>query len=205
MENKLNVLQQLESGELSAGGCFGFYDWFCTDKSLPARSKRLVAKLNRVLKFNDNKFDPTKVYVFFKNNCPCYGKLYDDFRICDLETGDVLFTITPAMGYDNQYGKASLWGHPDGKTTSEFVEIIEAATWENILIWFGKEDNRAERIAKIQMAADRQEKKNRRNYARRNVRELAAKIVEAIAQNPEIEFPTSIFQLASSETNKDEE
>jgi hypothetical protein len=174
MEHEMNVLEQLESREFAKPGCFGFYDWFCNDKSLPARSERLTGKLRRVLQFNVGKFDPTKVYVFFKNNCPLYGKLYDDFRICDLETGDVLFTITPAMGYDNQYGKASLWGHPDGKTTSEFVE--------DILIWFGKKDDRAEKIAAKEEHEKVLEQLAKREFITKRIITLRQQLAEAETQ-----------------------
>lgn len=59
-------------------------------------------------------------------------------------------------------------------------------------------------IADARVAEEIQQKKNHRNYERRNVRELAAKIVETIAKYPEIQFPTSVYDLASPETNKDE-
>ena len=35
------------------------------------------------------------------------GPLYDDFRICDVETGDVIWTVTPKCGHS---GKAEVWG-----------------------------------------------------------------------------------------------
>ena len=73
------------------------------------------------------KFDPTKTYVFFKNNCPCVGRLYDDFRICDLETGDVLYTVSPS----NRAGKADIWG-----VDNDFEKPILTGTWREVRAWF---------------------------------------------------------------------
>ena len=67
----------------------GWYDWFCNDTALAAKTEYLGKKVISII---DSKlFDKTKVYVFFKNNCPMVGPLYDQFSICDIETGDVLF------------------------------------------------------------------------------------------------------------------
>jgi hypothetical protein len=44
------------------------------------------------------------------------GPLYDDFRICDIETGDVIWTVTPKCGHS---GKAEIWG-----TVNNFKEAI---------------------------------------------------------------------------------
>jgi hypothetical protein len=71
-----------------------WYDWFCKDSQLEKRGKRLA----QILAFfvarekMDDKFLANK-YVFFKNNCPCNGKLYDHVSICDKKTGNVLFCI----------------------------------------------------------------------------------------------------------------
>jgi hypothetical protein len=47
-----------------------------------------------VCKLTDSKrVNLDKMYVFFKNNCPMRGPLYDDFRICDKEDGKVLYTV----------------------------------------------------------------------------------------------------------------
>ena len=67
----------------------GWYDWFCKDSSLANKTKFLGNKVVAIA--DSDKFDKNKCYVFFKNNCPCVGPLYDDFRICDIETGDVIF------------------------------------------------------------------------------------------------------------------
>ena len=69
----------------------GWYDWFCKDESLANKTKRMG---NIVKQFKDGgKVNLETMYVWFKNNCPLAGPLYDDFRIADIESGDTLFTI----------------------------------------------------------------------------------------------------------------
>ena len=74
------------------------------------------------------KFNPETTYVFFKNNCPCCGSLYDDFRICDIETGDVIWTVIPSSGFD---GKAKLWGREN-----DFEMPIIDGSWKDIVEYF---------------------------------------------------------------------
>jgi len=70
----------------------GWYDWFCKDESLVNKTKRMG---NIVKQLKDGgKVNLENMYVWFKNNCPLAGPLYDDFRIADIETGDTLFIIT---------------------------------------------------------------------------------------------------------------
>ena len=77
--------------------CSGFFDWFCSYEALKAKGNKLMPK---VIKFSKAKgIDLDTHYVFFKNNCPLSGPLYDDFRICSLETGDVVFNVTPKSGH----------------------------------------------------------------------------------------------------------
>lgn len=64
----------------------GWDDWFCRDSSLANKTKRM-GKIILKLHSNDN------VYVFFKNNCPMVGRLYDSFKICDMENGNVLYCV----------------------------------------------------------------------------------------------------------------
>lgn len=69
----------------------GWYDWFCRDESLYLRLKRMMGMVKAV---NDSPLvDNNKVYVFFKNNSPVSGKLYDSFSICDMDTGDVVWWV----------------------------------------------------------------------------------------------------------------
>jgi len=74
--------------------CCNFYDWFCKDSSLENRAHKLYAALKRFLKHHPE-IDQETHYVFFKNNAPMCGTTYDDFRICDVEMGDVMWTVIP--------------------------------------------------------------------------------------------------------------
>ncbi len=75
----------------------GWYDWFCKDSSLKNKTQFLGKKLISLIP--TNLFDIEKTYVFFKNNCPMEGNLYDSFSICNIENGDVLFWIIPSNGH----------------------------------------------------------------------------------------------------------
>ena len=92
-----------------------WYDYFCKSSSLVNKGRALISKLKKIYKLNElsgrKYFDPNKTYVFFKNNCPFYGSLYDDFRICDLETREVIFVIQ-VNRYDQKHS-AELWGQPN--------------------------------------------------------------------------------------------
>jgi len=108
MENT-NLTQQLEAFfdkeiYLDSDGreshCFNFYDWFCEDDELQEKADYLFNEVNRFVgKFGIN----TDIYyVFFKNNCPMSGPLYDSFSICEVESGDVAYWVTPKSGHSGQ-------------------------------------------------------------------------------------------------------
>jgi len=125
----LPLTEQVGDGNDSYGA---WYDWFCANKALVVRGKSLVSKLKSIQ--HSPKFNTETSYVFFKNNCPCCGSLYDDFRICDIETGDVLFTIVPKEGYTQSTGEGCVWGNDnDGK----FGELFRG-TWKEIKCWFNE-------------------------------------------------------------------
>ena len=97
----------------------GWYDWFCKDQSLCNKTRSLGTKVKQLSK--SSKVDIDNTYVFFKNNCPVNGPLYDSFSFCDIESGDVLFWITPRSGHS---GMAEVW---DAKEDKEIK-----GTWKDI-------------------------------------------------------------------------
>ena len=106
-----------------------FYDWFCKDESLPNKSRKLLKKLHAVSP--SWRFNPETTYTFFKNNCPGNGSLYDDFRICDIASGDVIYTITPSCGHKSSNGRAEVWGKEN-----DFKEPLMTGTWNDVKHYF---------------------------------------------------------------------
>lgn len=109
----------------------GWYDWFCRDGALAAKTKYLGKKVLSIL--DSKKFDKNKTYVFFKNNCPCVGPLYDQFSICDIESGDVLFCCQYLKKGSHGCDKAhwEIYGREN-----DFKDVLIEGTWNECKKWF---------------------------------------------------------------------
>lgn len=132
-ETQLTLTEQLnnydsgkyDSPDVSIQIDAGWYDWFCQDRSLRSRTKNLYPKVKKLVKKLNLNTD--LVYVFFKNNCPFHGPLYDDFRICSMEDEEVLLTVTPKDSHED--GRSSIWSKANGFTgpmsvSSNFSELL---------------------------------------------------------------------------------
>ena len=69
----------------------GWYDWFCKSTSLRNKTYRMGSIIKQIKV--GGKVDLDSWYVWFKNNCPMVGPLFDDFRFADIDTGNVQMTI----------------------------------------------------------------------------------------------------------------
>ena len=105
---KISIRELLENPEkvISNDESNLFYDWFCRDKALYARAMNLIPKLRFLV--NEGIIDGSKNYVWFKNNCPLDGSLYDDIRISNIEAGDFLGGFCPRTGHKKE-DKCNIW------------------------------------------------------------------------------------------------
>lgn len=69
----------------------GWFDWFCRDSSLANKTVKMGNIIKQIKA--GGKVDLETSYVWFKNNCPLNGPLYDDFRIADIENNNNLFVV----------------------------------------------------------------------------------------------------------------
>ena len=128
---KVNLAAQLNafaSGQImdsdgTIGSCFNFFDWFCKDASLERKANKLFPQVKKFIAANPD-IDILSTYVFFKNNCPVHGPLYDDFRICN--ENEVLFTVIPKCSHS---GKAEIWGKNE---SGKFECLKQAETFSKL-------------------------------------------------------------------------
>lgn len=107
----------------------GWYDWFCRQTSLRGKTYRMGQIIKQVKK--GGKVDIENWYVWFKNNCPMSGPLYDDFRFARMDTGDVMFTIQINCCWNKK--KYTVWGRkilPSGEYENHFGENNEPPMFE---------------------------------------------------------------------------
>ena len=76
-----------------------------------------------------SKVDVDNWYVWFKNNCPVFGSLYDDIHFTDIKTGDAIYTIA-FVKKDGQ--TVELWGKENN-----FKHPFVIGDWKDIKEYFG--------------------------------------------------------------------
>ena len=126
---------EFDSKDLQTQIKAGWYDWFCKDGSLANKTKRMG---NIVKQFKDaGKLNLDKMYVWFKNNCPLVGPLYDDFRITDIESGDTLFNIQ--INCFREEKRYTVYGKKNDFDTS----LFDTDSSKELMSWFneGWQDN----------------------------------------------------------------
>ena len=128
------LLNEYESQDVKTQIKAGWYDWFCKDSSLARKTQRMgniISKLREGGKVNFKNW-----YVWFKNNCPLNGPLYDDFRFADLETGEVQFTIQLDCCWNKK--KYAVYGRtPDGEFHSD-EPLFETDSVKELINWFNQ-------------------------------------------------------------------
>lgn len=124
---KTTIREYFNEGET---GCNNFYDWFCKDSSLPAKQLKLDAKLRKLSK--SPKINIDTMHVFYKNNCPVNGVLYDDMRFCDVNTSDVVYAVIPSSGHNVNKGRAEVWG-----VENNFKTPLVVGKWKDVCNFFG--------------------------------------------------------------------
>ena len=105
--DKRDVQTQIEAG---------WYDWFCKDNSLINKTTKMGNIISKIKE--GGKIDLENSYLWFKNNCPLNGPIYDDFRISDIHTNETLMVIQ----IDNQYymHKVTVFEKHNGFSTPTF-------------------------------------------------------------------------------------
>ena len=112
----------------------GWYDWFCKDRSLANKTKKMGNIIKQVKR--GGKVDIENWYVWFKNNCPLNGPLYDDFRFADLETGNVMFTIQIDCCWNKS--RYAVYGRtPDGEFHSD-EPLFETDSVKELVEWLNQ-------------------------------------------------------------------
>jgi len=125
-EIKKNIVQQIRTFEQNEDNYWLFFDWFCNNKSLESKALKLIKKVEQIV-FSP-KFDCETSYIWFKNNCPGSCPLYDDFRISDIKTGNVVYTVCEPS-YDEK--NWAVWGREN-----DFEEVLFSGTWREVKAFF---------------------------------------------------------------------
>lgn len=125
----------------------GWYDWFCQDHALAGRLKKLA----KVVMGITDPFILDNYYVWFKNNCPVIGPLYDDVRFEPLvgERDGKYFLVTLDSPHERM--KWSLITERFGYDTPEF----ECGNVRDVIRYINKMGPELEQGVKPPFAAEK--------------------------------------------------
>ena len=120
----ISIAEMLNNPEsYNESNFYGFYDWFCSDKSLKSKFKAMLPKIKFLIKHNI--INPETTYVWFKNNCPCDGSLYTDIRFSLLDADNTFIGgICPSSGHTSEFGLCSVRYFEDKQ-----LKEIEFESW----------------------------------------------------------------------------
>ena len=140
----------------------GWYDWFCSDTALAGRLQRI----GRVVMGITEPAILDNYYVWFKNNCPLDGPLYDDVRFEPLE-GDRCgryFVVSQDCPYEKQ--KWTLYTERSGFETPEFScdRVREMEKYLNSMerSWRGQQSRRL--LRKCQKRRRRRDEREEKSF-----------------------------------------
>ena len=140
MKEKLNVSRWIDEfnegnfadADIKVQILAGWYDWFCKDSSLVNKTKRMGNIIKKVK--DGGKVNMADWYIWFKNNCPLNGPLYDDFRFADIETGEVQFTIQIDCCWNLR--KFVVWGRKEpGAPFNSEKPLFESDSAKELVDW----------------------------------------------------------------------
>lgn len=148
MKDRISIKEWIDkflSGEFDKNDSFGedvktqiqagWYDWFCKDSSLVGKTKKM-GNIVRQIK-SGGKVNLDNWYVWFKNNCPLNGPLYDDFRFAKLDTGDVQMTIQINCCWNKH--RYSVWGRRgEDKEFEHENPLFETDSLKDLVKWFNE-------------------------------------------------------------------
>lgn len=109
-----------------------WYDWFCKDSSLLNKTITLGKKVKIIAA--TGAVDLNRTYVWFKNNCPMDGTLYDDIRFSDITTGNNQLVVVPRSGHNSKHGMGEVWG-----AHNDFNDEMYTGFWGDIKKWLKTE------------------------------------------------------------------
>lgn len=133
--NLKELLQQfldkkLEVRDLKIQQEAGWSEWVCEEDSLMNKTKKLLLRMQRLLKI-DPSLDPTKIGVYFKNiKEDNTSRQYDMIVIIDMGTNKELYHIIPSRVIKKDRF-SELWS-----SQNNFKEPIVNGEWKDIILYF---------------------------------------------------------------------